>query len=359
MSQLIDRSVWRNVTITRCAFDEVTLRRSTWDEVTLRDVRIRRINFMDNYCVHCVFLGCQFEDAAFDASYFGSNIFRNSTLSGLSLRYKDEYILVDADDPNALERLAEHYYRGNQFAEAFNTQRYIGTIRGDKSAPYPMASFASCLDSILGLEPVNLAAQQLRFLFQIIDVDYEQNLIYPLYILQLDAVCESTLSSLYAGPLREELLRSASTIRDVATRLLDNGSSVPVGTVAELSLTFDEIEADAARDLTRELLDPIIGSESYRIVGVRAGSIIVDVVTYAGAAVIIAATIRVVTGHAISTYIDFLSAEASRRVLANVNSLQGLRDVAEVQLMRNRITAGAAALQTKQIEALRRLDVKL
>jgi hypothetical protein len=221
-----------------------------------------------------------------------------------------------------------------------------------------VSSFAACLDSVLGLDPVNLAAQQLRFLFQVIDVDYEQSLIYPLYIFQLDAVCESALSSLQAGSLRDEFLRSASTIRDVAARLLDKGDSVPAGTVAELSLTFDEIEPETARHLTRQLLDPIIGSESYRIVGTRIGSIIVEVITYAGSAVIVAATIRVVTGHAISTYIDFLSAEASRRVLANVNSLEGLRKVAEVQLMRNRITAGAAAFRTKQIEALRRLDVK-
>jgi uncharacterized protein YjbI with pentapeptide repeats len=358
-SQLIDRSVWRNVTIARCAINEVTLRRSTWDEVTLRDVRIRRINFMDNYCVHCVFLNCQFEDADFDASYFGSNIFRGCALSGLSLRYKDEYILVDADDPRALEQLADHYHRGNQFAEAFNMGRYIDTIRSDASAAYPLASFAECLKNVLGLNPENLATQQLRFLFQVVNVDYEQNLIDPLYVFQLDAICESALASLRPSSLRDELLRSASTIRDVAARLLDKGGSVPAGTIAELSLTFDEIEAETAQQFTRQLLDPIIGSENYQIVGTRTGSIIVEVVTYAGAAVIVAATIRVVTGQAISTYIDFLSAEASRRALANVDSLKGLRDVTEIQLMRNRITAGAAALSAKQIEALRRLDVKL
>lgn len=358
-SQLIDRSVWRNVDVADCSFSAVTLRRSTFDGVKFSHTRISGINFMDNYCISSTFADCKFVEVDFDASYFGSNIFRGCDMSGMRLRYKDEYLEADAGDPETLESLANHYGESRQFAEAFNVNLFLDTLQSGRDLQYPVAAFAECLKRIIELKPSTLVTQQLRLLFRIADVDYRRGAMTPLDILTLDAVCSSILLSINDLTVREQIVRCASFLKDVAANLLVSDTNLSRGSKARVSLTYDDTDPAAAVERAEGLLSAIVGTKHYQIVATRPGSIIVDVLTYSGAAVVVAATLRVVSGYAVATYVEFLSAAASRRVLEKVNTLEGLQEVGEFQLTRDRINAGAAALQARHIDGLRKLEIKL
>ncbi|TBF87912.1 pentapeptide repeat-containing protein [Rhizobium leguminosarum] len=355
--QLIDRAVWRDLNIEKCTFKDVTLSRSTIDGVAFSRSSLDGISFVANYCSDCTFVNCQLSNVEFDATYFGTNIFRGTDLSGVKLKYKDNFTSIDPRDLADLERLRSTYENGEGFSEAFSVYRHVQIMKED--VDYPVDYLHSCLSRSAVILPQQLSVKQLRRLMKIVTLDFSLGLINNLDLLKIDLLIEKIVGLLAAEEQLRAFLSSSSTLTYAIGLLKRAEIDVASDKIARMSLTFTTDDEQSSRIAAEELMGAVAGVGLFEIVSIRKGSVIIDIVTYTACAVLVASAVRIIAGHAISIYVDFLSAQASRRVFETVSSTKALKEVNQIQIMRRQIHPGSLLPAIKDLGSLSQIKIEL
>ena len=277
----------RGSTYKNCSFENCSFEMNSFNDITFIGSSFSNIDLSNMGAYDLTFENCKFRNVMVDPDYFGSYLFKNSSIEELTYAYRGNDFSLTGDVKQDLRSLAIFYQESGRFYEAFNTTllfRYY-----DKSPGSVIPHFERIISNILSNSNILVKQDQLNRIIKTL-IFYSGS--------EVLSASEIFYFIGYMGELNldffslKDKLIFLSNIDMLAKTIESNLFDYPqVYSVAEFNQIYAEIQINE-EDLEgfKASFDAFFRSTmseyghnddaGYYITGIRKGSLIVEIIGY-------------------------------------------------------------------------------
>ncbi|MEO5373033.1 MAG: pentapeptide repeat-containing protein [Alphaproteobacteria bacterium] len=297
-----------DVRFERCSFTDCSFKGAGFENITFEQCRFVNADLADMTPYNFMFKGCDLSGVKFSLDYIGSYLFDATSISKVMYKYLDTELDISELDEVTSRALLENFETNRRYPELFNLYIYISPSL--RHMPNLARAAIRALNGALRHPHVIESNESLKNIFRAIDFHFSvgqfriPELLKVLQWIRSKAVVIADFEKSYLLDERANYFEKLLTFGRYPAEYLSDTELYKTPAIVEF--VFEGLDREIGIDEVRKIFGVIdtvgggLGVE-YTILEVRAGSVIVQVLTAAVFALIIVKAARATIGCLIQT----------------------------------------------------------
>ncbi len=329
--------VYRDMSIRKCEFNNcvlsgVTFEMNTLDELTFRNCTFLNIDFSNMTAINIFFIDCSFENFSIDPDYLGSYFIVGDFFGKVSFAYRGQKIELFEEQTELMHGLKSLYTNTNRYYELMNILFIEGLYKGSFDKEILNIIPRIFTEENYVIKEYNMVKSLELLKFYLDDPKIDLGIYYLLIPLFEKCTKEDGNKDFQLKSLNKLNYLKVNLENKIfeKTSLLDKMSDKLVLIKMELSINDLEKGSEIVTEYFDECLKENTGDNEsyYKIINVRPGSVIVDILCYTFLIVPISLIIKKSIGNVMDTIFDY---KFKKKGILLLNKAENTNDVNKIK----------------------------
>lgn len=329
-------STIRECKFIECKFKNCTIKQNTIDEIVFDNCTLNQMDFSNSTAQNFSFINCTFSELTINPDYLGTYLFKSTRIDLLKYSHKGKLYSVGEHFLEPITNLLLYYKKVGRFYEFFNLLIIHNQL---------CVNAKSLVEAIQDIFPKVLSDKHLlrkrNNVMKIFDslIFYSNSQSISFFELtSLIKYLENINNSKMDFNLRIEIFSKLQILKINIEEIClnwDVNLRFPLNSIGVTRLVFEDNDIEIIKQRIKEYFEVInrkyfkyAGNELfYKIINTSKGSIIIDIISYAGATLLLATILRSITSNVFNTIFDYEIFTKSKKLLNNVSSLNDIKEI--------------------------------